>query len=821
MTILTGAEIRRQWQRGAIRIEPFDEARLNPNSYNFALAHNLRVYQEPMLDARIDNPTTDIVIGGDGYVLEAGRLYLGGTVEVLGGTRFAPTFAARSSIARLGLSIHLSSGLGDIGYIGQWTLQLLATHPVRVYPGMEIGQMMWWVPEGEITCYRGKYQGSRGPRASQCWRTLERDLARVRFLTPSRTMEPATVGAKAASLARLADRVPVPQFVVVPAIEFATALSTDLRDRIAAVFSDIRATVGASLGEDVDRLTAVLAGLTPSGHTARSLVRRLREDFEPGTRFAVRSSALGEDSVTGSHAGIYDSVLDVDAADIAAAVATVWRSYYSLPAVSFRVRAGDLDPAPRMAVIVQAMVEPDLAGIAMTGLNTDHPDQVRIEAVQGRADLLAAGVQIPAPAEAVPDEVVRHVRSLVSAARASLGCEAVDVEWAWTGEHMLLLQARPNTACAVPLSRSQPGVFGLYDEVVPADVRLGPIGVTYAHFVAKRGMAAHLATRLGIARPAAFVVYVPAYARCDWYATVAATLDPMLTGRRILLDANEFERQIVTDHAGLRGHLERLQAATPASEPMTVLVREYVTGVRGVITRRTATGEIYGEATDAGLLALNRGIAQTTRFRFTVADPAPAAVEMLSGQANLAKMLALTEQLERSFGPVTIEWVVTEEGALFYIDHTRLGAMPDDDRPPSAAREAVTLSSGRCAGRVLRVTNDIVLQRLSVAPAISISGGIDVTCHQAIAEILDQAREIRASGDHVIIAAHRPYAILAALVGHVDGFVFDDASLLCHLVIILREARIPAAVHTAATGETLAINGGQVHTLTTTGNTLP
>lgn len=41
---------------------------------------------------------------------------------------------------------------------------LVATEAVRVYPGMEIGQMMWWTPVGEISCYTGKYQHSRGHR---------------------------------------------------------------------------------------------------------------------------------------------------------------------------------------------------------------------------------------------------------------------------------------------------------------------------------------------------------------------------------------------------------------------------------------------------------------------------------------------------------------------------------------------------------------------------------------------------------------------------------------------------------------------------------
>jgi deoxycytidine triphosphate deaminase len=94
-------------------------------------------------------------------------------MEILGSTQYAPTYGARSSVARLGLFINLSASLGDIGFIGQWTLQLFTMHPLRVYAGMRIGQMMWWKPQGVIDLYRGKYQGSRGPQSTLSYKDFE------------------------------------------------------------------------------------------------------------------------------------------------------------------------------------------------------------------------------------------------------------------------------------------------------------------------------------------------------------------------------------------------------------------------------------------------------------------------------------------------------------------------------------------------------------------------------------------------------------------------------------------------------------------------
>lgn len=166
--ILTGTEIAAAARSGHIVIRPFNSAQVNPNSYNFRLGKTLLMYRiDQILDPRRAPVTEQLEIPGDGLELTARRLYLGSTVEVLGSEYYAPTYATRSSVARLGLFISLSASLGDIGFIGQWTLQLFPTVNLTVYPGMEIGQMMWWKPRGPIELYHGKYQNSSGPTASR------------------------------------------------------------------------------------------------------------------------------------------------------------------------------------------------------------------------------------------------------------------------------------------------------------------------------------------------------------------------------------------------------------------------------------------------------------------------------------------------------------------------------------------------------------------------------------------------------------------------------------------------------------------------------
>ena len=168
--ILTGSEIKRQVEMKRIHIVPFIEKNLNPNSYNFRLGDSLKIYANGVLDPVKENKFKEVKISEKGFVLKPNQLYLGHTIEEMGSDHYVPTMQARSSVGRLGLYIYLNSGLGDIGFKRQWTLELHVVRPLRVYPEMKVGQMLFWRTEGEIILYSGKYKDSKGAEESQIWR---------------------------------------------------------------------------------------------------------------------------------------------------------------------------------------------------------------------------------------------------------------------------------------------------------------------------------------------------------------------------------------------------------------------------------------------------------------------------------------------------------------------------------------------------------------------------------------------------------------------------------------------------------------------------
>lgn len=168
--ILTGPKIHEEVLKGAITITPFTVDQLNPNSYDFRIGSKLFVYKNADLDSKLNNETQEIKIPESGYTLQPNVLYLGHTIERVGSKKYVPILRGKSSTGRVGLFIHITADLVDIGYFGQYTLMLHAVQPVRIYPNMRIGQVTFWKTLGKVVLYDGKYQNGKGPQASKVYK---------------------------------------------------------------------------------------------------------------------------------------------------------------------------------------------------------------------------------------------------------------------------------------------------------------------------------------------------------------------------------------------------------------------------------------------------------------------------------------------------------------------------------------------------------------------------------------------------------------------------------------------------------------------------
>lgn len=173
--ILSGSEIKARLGTD-IRIDPYNDEQLNPNSYNLRLHDELLVYEEIVLDMRKPNRFRRITIPPEGLVLQPNQMYLGRTVEYTETRNLVPMLEGRSSIGRLGMFVHVTAGFGDVGFCGYWTLEMIAIQPIRIYPSVQVCQIFYHTVEGDITEYQhGKYQKNSDIQPSFLFKELSRD----------------------------------------------------------------------------------------------------------------------------------------------------------------------------------------------------------------------------------------------------------------------------------------------------------------------------------------------------------------------------------------------------------------------------------------------------------------------------------------------------------------------------------------------------------------------------------------------------------------------------------------------------------------------
>jgi len=151
--ILSDQKILEGLEKGEIVIEPFRRECLGTNSYDVHLGKYLAIYKDHILDARRHNEIELIEIPPEGFVLHPNTLYLGVTEEYTETHNAVPFLEGKSSVGRLGIDIHATAGKGDVGFCNTWTLEISCTHPVRVYAGMPIGQLIYFRVEGQILNY--------------------------------------------------------------------------------------------------------------------------------------------------------------------------------------------------------------------------------------------------------------------------------------------------------------------------------------------------------------------------------------------------------------------------------------------------------------------------------------------------------------------------------------------------------------------------------------------------------------------------------------------------------------------------------------------
>ncbi|HET8595220.1 MAG TPA: dCTP deaminase [Intrasporangium sp.] len=188
--LLSDKDIRAEIDSGRVVLDPWDPDMVQPSSVDVRLDKFFRLFDNhkyPYIDPAAEQPdlTRLVEVGGedDAFVLHPGEFVLASTFETVTlPDDLAARVEGKSSLGRLGLLTHATAGFVDPGFSGHVTLELsnVATLPIKLYPGMKIGQLCFFRltspaehPYGSGP-YGSHYQGQRGPTASRSFQNFHR-----------------------------------------------------------------------------------------------------------------------------------------------------------------------------------------------------------------------------------------------------------------------------------------------------------------------------------------------------------------------------------------------------------------------------------------------------------------------------------------------------------------------------------------------------------------------------------------------------------------------------------------------------------------------
>ena len=187
--LMSDRDIRAAIDSKRVVLEPFDPDMVQPSSIDVRLDRYFRVFENhryPHIDPAEDQPDLTRLVepaGDEPFVLHPGEFVLASTYEVVTlGNDLSARLEGKSSLGRLGLLTHSTAGFIDAGFSGHLTLELsnVATLPIKLWPGMKIGQLCFFAlsspadePYGSDRA-GSRYQGQRGPTPSRSYLNFHR-----------------------------------------------------------------------------------------------------------------------------------------------------------------------------------------------------------------------------------------------------------------------------------------------------------------------------------------------------------------------------------------------------------------------------------------------------------------------------------------------------------------------------------------------------------------------------------------------------------------------------------------------------------------------
>lgn len=533
--------------------------------------------------------------------------------------------------------------------------------------------------------------------------------------------------------------------------------------------------------------------------------------------FAVRSSCISEDSKEISFAGIFESYLNVDKENLETHIKLCWASAFSDRAVLTYGNSMLSLESLAMSVIIQKCIDGVYSGILFTRDPSDISRAASIlELVEGYGTGLAGqgsvlerleiseGMKVES--KYLTHEQMDFLRGIGEKAENNFGYPQ-DIEWTYDGNRIWILQSRPITT-----GKEKP----LYEvtladvEDLPGDFVFGDALALHERYLQKKYFLRMFCRENNIPTN-----------RWMWLRYDFETLGKMpeeqlvnaFKAPYVFVDMNQNIKGINLKKEDLKAWL----TGHSTSKPYSVRLRESIPTEMAVISSVIEDGKVLIEFCIGAMKGIVSGVVTTSNI--IVDREGLVLQENLREQSHYyeidaeSKLVVLRENIKEN--RIDSSFIKMIAAATIKLNARRSGTCPEwwiwkgtayltdasegKSGPPvsSISKGIITINSGYVDGIVISEESLGIedVEYLSHGFAISVSHQEESFSDIShIKKAIEKVKELKKTNKKVILAAKKPYLVFSPLLKYIDGLIFEEGSILCHLCILSRETGIPTVI---------------------------
>lgn len=529
---------------------------------------------------------------------------------------------------------------------------------------------------------------------------------------------------------------------------------------------------------------------------------------------SIRSSASVEDGNVNSGAGVFKTSLNVQKENVIQEVRNVIASLYEDKCLILLTEQDFHPDTYYMGLIFQEMVDAKISGVAFSADPlTGNKTEVILEMTKGLGENLVSGIgdttglilpklgEIENKIKAEYNFVIQLRNEVIKA--EELNDFSVDIEWAYSNKELFILQCRPITTIDKKPEIDNIMEFSMSSLNSETYPYLGYLQRRYPKWLKKARFFDYCEKRNIKTNKWKFMVFNDNNFDNIDFDSFFKDYDSKYVSYH--LNSQTPSYSTIKDMPGKINDFFNMFK----DNLYCVSIREFLPNEMSAISSVNSDGSVQIECISGKMSNLNTGISTPTKYvidnsgniieRYISVQeiwqfdsecinikPSGIKREVILKESLINEIYRITKDMHMSFGECTVEWWIWKD-ILYAVDMSLL-------KTPGNGKDLTIISNGKSKGKIYKLPdiNQNILNNLNMFSAISVCDtDFDVNKVNILKELKNIFEEWSNEGE-IILHSDKPYLFLAPFKEYISGFIFNNASNLCHLSLILRESGIPA-----------------------------